>query len=110
MDVEFDCDFRFAGADIAVGAGGVQNTWDQQLLPKVGTLVQEDLEARQIKANLKWLLKLKPSYSLVYSDISMAILVHNKIFHLSFPIFLSVFVGRQLCLNVCFLFQQIYNM
>lgn len=47
VDVEFDCDFWFAGADIAVGAGWVQDTWDQQLLPEVGTLVQEDLEERQ---------------------------------------------------------------
>ena len=47
MDVEFNCDFRLAGADIAVGAGWVQDTWDQQLLPEVGTLVQEDLEMRQ---------------------------------------------------------------
>lgn len=47
MDVEFDCDFRFAGADVAVGAGRVQDTWDQQLLPEVGTLVQENLEERE---------------------------------------------------------------
>lgn len=53
MDVEFDCDFRFAGADVAVGAGRVQDTWDQKLLPEVGTLVQEDLEKRQTKANMK---------------------------------------------------------
>lgn len=53
MDVEFDCDFRFAGADVAVGAGRVQDTWDQKLLPEVGTLVQEDLEKRQTKTNMK---------------------------------------------------------
>lgn len=47
VDVELDCDFWFAGTDIAVGAGGVQDTWDQQLLPEVGTLVQEDLKERQ---------------------------------------------------------------
>ena len=46
MDVEFDCDFGFAGADVAIGAGRVQDTRDQQLLPEVGTLVQEDLEQR----------------------------------------------------------------
>lgn len=47
MDVEFDCDFRFADTDVAVGAGWVQNTWDQQLLPEVGTFIQKDLEKRQ---------------------------------------------------------------
>lgn len=46
MDVEFDRDFRFAGADVTVGAGRVQDAWDQQLLPEVRTLVQEDLERR----------------------------------------------------------------
>lgn len=47
MDVELHGDFRFAGADIAVGAGWVQDTWDQQLLPEVGTLVQEDLQRKE---------------------------------------------------------------
>lgn len=43
MDIEFHCDFWFAGADVAVRPRWVQNTWDQQLLPQAGTLVQEDL-------------------------------------------------------------------
>lgn len=49
VDVEFDCDFRFADADVAVGAGWVQDTWHQKLLPEVGTLVQENLKRRQPK-------------------------------------------------------------
>lgn len=52
MDIEFDCDFRFAGADVAVGAGRVQETGDQKLLPEVGTLVQEDLHKRQTKTGM----------------------------------------------------------
>ena len=52
MDVEFDCDFRFADADVAVGAGWVQDTWDQKLLPEVGTLVQENLKKRQPKRQM----------------------------------------------------------
>lgn len=47
VDVELHGDFRFAGADVAVSAGWVQDTWDQQLLPEVGTLVQEDLQRRK---------------------------------------------------------------
>lgn len=47
VDAKFDCDFGFAGADVAVGAGWVQDTRDQQLLPEVGTLVQEDLKKRK---------------------------------------------------------------
>lgn len=47
MDVEFDCGLRFAHTDKAVGTRWVKHTWDQQLLPEVGTLVQEDLERRQ---------------------------------------------------------------
>lgn len=43
MDVELDCDFGLAGANVAAGAGRIQNARDQQLLPEVGTLVQEDL-------------------------------------------------------------------
>lgn len=43
VDIEFHCDFWFAGADVAVRPRWVQNTWDQQLLPQAGTLVQEDL-------------------------------------------------------------------
>lgn len=46
VDIQFDCDFWFAGADVAVGAGRIQDTWDQQLLPEVGMFVQEDLEKR----------------------------------------------------------------
>ena len=53
VDVEFDCDFRFAGADVAVGAGWIQDARDQQLLPEVGTLVQEDLLMRQMQTNMK---------------------------------------------------------
>lgn len=53
MDIEFDCDFRFADTDVAVCAGWVQYAWDQQLLPEVGTLVQEDLEKRRTKTNVK---------------------------------------------------------
>lgn len=49
MDVKFDCDFRFADADVAVGTGWVQDTWDQKLLPEVGTLVQENLKKRHPK-------------------------------------------------------------
>lgn len=49
MDVELHGDFGFAGADVAVDAGWVQDTWDQQLLPEVGTLVQEDLERTEQK-------------------------------------------------------------
>lgn len=52
VNVDFDCDFRFADADVAVSTGRVQDTWDQQLLPEVGTLVQEDLEKRQPKVNM----------------------------------------------------------
>lgn len=44
MDVEFDCDFRLADAHVAIGARWIQDTWDQQFLPEVGTFVQEDLE------------------------------------------------------------------
>lgn len=44
MDIEFDCDFRFADAHVAIGARWIQDTWDQQFLPEVGTFVQEDLE------------------------------------------------------------------
>lgn len=44
VDIDFDGDLRFAGADIAVGTGWVQDARYQQLLPEVGTLVQEDLE------------------------------------------------------------------
>lgn len=47
VDVEFDCDFRFAGADVAVGTGRVQDARDQQLFPEVGTLVQEDLDQEE---------------------------------------------------------------
>lgn len=43
VDVELDCDFGFADTHVAVGAGGVQDTRDEELLPEVGTLVQEDL-------------------------------------------------------------------
>ena len=53
MDVEFDRDFGFAGADVAVGAGRIQDTRDQQLLPQVGTLVQEDLEQRKTNTDMK---------------------------------------------------------
>lgn len=47
VDVEFDRDFRFADAHVAVGAGRVQDTRDKKLLPEVGTLVQEDLEGKR---------------------------------------------------------------
>lgn len=47
VDVELHGDFGFAGADVAVGTGWVQDTWDQQLLPEVGTLVQEDLQRKE---------------------------------------------------------------
>lgn len=53
VDVEFDCDFRFGGADVAVGAGRVQDARDQQLLPEVGTLVQEDLWRRRTQTDMK---------------------------------------------------------
>lgn len=53
MDVQFDRDFGFAGADVAVGAGRIQDTWDQQLLPEAGTLIQEDLDKRETKSNVK---------------------------------------------------------
>ena len=43
MDVEFDGDLWPAGADITVGAGGVQDTGHQELLAQVGMLVEEDL-------------------------------------------------------------------
>jgi len=44
VDVELDRDFGFAGADVAVGDGRVQDARHQQLLPEVGTFVQEDLQ------------------------------------------------------------------
>lgn len=47
MDVEFDCDFRFADTHVAIGAGRVQDTRDKKLLPEVRTLVQEDLAGKQ---------------------------------------------------------------
>lgn len=43
LDVKLHCDFRFAGAHVAVGTGRIQDAWDEQLLPEVGTFVQEDL-------------------------------------------------------------------
>jgi len=52
VDVQFDRDFGFAGADVAVGAGRIQDTWDQQP-PEAGTLIQEDLEKRETKTNVK---------------------------------------------------------
>ncbi len=54
MDVELDCGFRFANTDVAVGTGWVKDTWNQQLLPEVGYLVQEDLRKRQTKKNMRW--------------------------------------------------------
>lgn len=47
MDVEFDGGFGFADTHVAIGAGGVQDTRDKELLPEVGTLVQEDLAGEQ---------------------------------------------------------------
>lgn len=47
MDVELDRDFGFAHAHVAAGAGRVQDTRDQELLPHVGTLVEEDLPGRE---------------------------------------------------------------
>ena len=44
VDVEFDGDLGPAGADVTVGAGGVQDTGHQELLAQVGMLVEEDLE------------------------------------------------------------------
>lgn len=49
MHVEFDRDFRFAGADVAVSAGRVKHAGDQQLLPEIGALVQEDLMQEKIR-------------------------------------------------------------
>lgn len=46
MHVEFDRDFRLADTHVATVAGRVQDTRDQQLLPHVRTLVQEDLTGK----------------------------------------------------------------
>lgn len=47
LDVELHGDFRFAGAHVAVGTGRIQDARDEQLLPEVGTFVQEDLVGRE---------------------------------------------------------------
>ena len=44
VDVEFDGDLGFAGTHVTVSAGRVKRTWNQQLLPGVGLLVQKYLE------------------------------------------------------------------
>lgn len=53
MDIEFDCDFRFADAHVTICARWIQDTWDQQFLPEVGTFVQEDLERNNKGKKLK---------------------------------------------------------
>lgn len=50
MDVEFDRDFRFADTHVATGTGRVQHAWDEELLPHVRTLVQEDLGGLETNA------------------------------------------------------------
>lgn len=60
MHVEFDRDFRFADTHVATVAGRVQDARDQELLPHVRTLVQEDLTgktATEKKKDLTWLQK-----------------------------------------------------
>lgn len=47
VDVEFDRDFRFADTHVATGTGRVQDTRDEELLPHVRTLVQEDLTGKK---------------------------------------------------------------
>lgn len=47
VDIQFDGGFGFADTHVATGAGGVQDTRDKELLPEVGTLVQEDLTGKQ---------------------------------------------------------------
>lgn len=47
LDIKLHCDFGFAGAHVAIGAGWIQDTRDEQLLPEVGTFVQEDLVGRE---------------------------------------------------------------
>lgn len=49
MDVEFDRDFRFADTHVATGTGRVQDTWDEELLAHVRTLVEEDLKGKRAK-------------------------------------------------------------
>lgn len=39
VDIEFDCDFRFASTDVAVGAGWVEYTRHQQLLSQIRKLI-----------------------------------------------------------------------
>lgn len=46
MHVEFDRHFRFADTHVATVAGRVQDARDQELLPHVRTLVQEDLTGK----------------------------------------------------------------
>lgn len=49
VDIDFDTDFRLAGTHKTIGPRWVQDTWNEQLLPEVRTLVQEDLEKTNIK-------------------------------------------------------------
>lgn len=47
LDIKLHCDFRFAGTHVTIGTGWIEDTWDEQLLPEVGTFVQEDLMGRE---------------------------------------------------------------